>query len=279
MIVGNLMGGLGNQLFQIFATIAYAMKNKQKFVFPENIVAGVTNRHPYWTSFLSNLKNFTISSIPQFNVLREKGFEYEELPPIFEKGQAILYGYFQSYKYFEEVFDTICRMIALEKQKTQIIMDYPHPNNYSNTISMHFRLGDYKTLPHFHPILPYEYYRNSLRFIINTTKRDDLSVLYFCEKEDNLEVSETINKLQCDFPKIVFSKQSDNVDDWKQMLLMSVCLHNIIANSTFSWWGAYFNSNSDKIVCYPERWFGAALKEKNNTKDLFPENWIKIDFF
>ena len=67
------------------------------------------------------------------------------------------------------------------------------------------------------------------------------------------------------------------MSDWEEMLAMSLCNHNIIANSTFSWWGAYFNSNEDKIVCYPSVWFGPELKN-NNTVDLFPEEWKCIHF-
>jgi hypothetical protein len=59
------------------------------------------------------------------------------------------------------------------------------------------------------------------------------------------------------------------------MLLMSLCHHNIIANSSFSWWSAYFNSWEDKIVCYPSVWFGEVAK--NNTKDLCPPEWVKIN--
>lgn len=55
---------------------------------------------------------------------------------------------------------------------------------------------------------------------------------------------------------------------------MSLCNHNIIANSTFSWWGAYFNINPEKIVCYPNVWFGSECN--NSTQDLFPKNWVKI---
>jgi hypothetical protein len=276
MIVGDLMGGLGNQLFQLFATIAYAMKYKCKFAFPLNITPGITNRHPYWSSFLANLKNFTINQIPNFITLRERGFEYQELPNLVDNNDAILHGYFQSYKYFINEFDSICRLIALDKQKEQLVIDYP--NDYSNIISMHFRLGDYKSLPDFHPVLPYEYYRNALNFVLSTTKRDDWTVVYFCEKDDNEEVFKTINGLQIEFTEIKFIKQDDGLEDWKQMLMMSVCTHNIIANSTFSWWGAYFNATPLKIVCYPELWFGPAIKEKNNTKDLFPEEWFRIEF-
>ena len=71
-------------------------------------------------------------------------------------------------------------------------------------------------------------------------------------------------------------KVKDDIPDWKQLLIMSICHHNIIANSTFSWWGAYFNTNPTKLVCYPNAWFG--IKKQNYImNDLFPENWKKID--
>ena len=63
-----------------------------------------------------------------------------------------------------------------------------------------------------------------------------------------------------------------NIEDYEQMLLMSLCQHNIIANSSFSWWGGYFNNNLEKNVCYPSVWNGST----NETQDLFPENWNKI---
>ena len=74
---------------------------------------------------------------------------------------------------------------------------------------------------------------------------------------------------------IQFHFVRDTIADWQQMLLMSVCDHNIIANSTFSWWGAYFNTNPQKVVCYPSVWFGPGVA--HNTMDLCPESWAKID--
>jgi hypothetical protein len=73
-----------------------------------------------------------------------------------------------------------------------------------------------------------------------------------------------------------FEQADNNLDDWEQMILMSLCQHNIIANSTFSWWGAYFNNNPNKIVCYPETWFGK--KARHNIKDLFLSDWKMINF-
>ena len=69
-------------------------------------------------------------------------------------------------------------------------------------------------------------------------------------------------------------KVDDSIEDYNQLMIMSMCNHNIIANSTFSWWGAYFNNNPDKMVCYPSIWFGPSLPHK--TDDLFPPSWTKI---
>jgi hypothetical protein len=101
-------------------------------------------------------------------------------------------------------------------------------------------------------------------------------VLFFCEKDDIIEVSNIISTLTKEFPDVEFIKADDIIDDWQQMLLMSCCNDNIIANSSFSWWGSYFNQNGNKIVCYPCQWFGPNLK--HDTTDLYPNDWKKIYF-
>jgi hypothetical protein len=274
------MGGLGNQLFQIFATISYAIENKKPFGFlDEESSKGITKRVTYWNSFLLSLKIFTHETLFEYPVQREKGFEYLTLEPPTKTDDLVLVGYFQSYKYFEKHFSAICRLIKLDKTKTQIVNN--HSNNYKS-ISMHFRIGDYVSLTEFHPILECDYYEKSLQVIIDnklkeTNPKSKINVLYFCEKKDNDVVNEIINELCIKFPRVEFTKADDNVSDWKQMIMMSCCDHNIIANSTFSWWGAYFNNNKEKIVCYPDKWFGP--KNANlNTKDLFPENWICVKY-
>ena len=102
MISCNLKGGLGNQLFQIFTTISYALINKQPFGFHDiyDLKYGITKRHTYWHNFLSTLKRFLSNSLPSMIILKEKSFEYNELPKSIEE-HVMLDGYFQSPKYFE----------------------------------------------------------------------------------------------------------------------------------------------------------------------------------
>ena len=81
--------------------------------------------------------------------------------------------------------------------------------------------------------------------------------------------------LEENFSKITFECIDHKLEDWEQLLVMSLCQHNIIANSTFSWWGAYLNENINKKVIYSSVWFSGNLSN-TNTKDLFKDNWIKI---
>ena len=272
MITCELMGGLGNQLFQIFATISYAMKHIKPFRFLYKDFLG--SRNTYWNTFLFSLKAFTSLNMPKTILIKEPAFNYNEIidPPDGENVK--LYGYFQSYKYFEKTYKTICKLIKLEQQKEFVRKKYSH--NYDNLVSMHFRLGDYKKLQDFHPVMTVEYYKQSIKYILNESEKTLLKILYFCEKEDNEIVQNTIQQLQNVYPDCKFVKADESATDYEQILMMSLCKNNIIANSTFSWWAAYFNSREDKIVCYPEIWFGPRLKDINNTHDLFPETWIKI---
>ena len=280
MITCNLMGGLGNQLFQIFTTISCAINTRRKFVFldTETLGGGQTIvRSTYWNNFLSKLKIFTTKTLPQMLLIKEANFRYNPLNLFIDQGKDIcIYGYFQSYKYFDNNFEFICRLIAMDEIKKNVIKNANSSEDYlNNTISLHFRIGDYKKIQHYHPIMTLEYYTNALSLIKNkSNKTESKDVLYFCEEEDILDVSEIINKLKNKFTDFTFTKASSTLSDWEQMVLMSCCKDNIIANSSFSWWGAHFNTNPDKIVCYPAVWFGEAVG--HDTRDLCPPGWNKI---
>ena len=278
MITCNLMGGLGNQLFQIFTTISNAINYKMIFAFIDidKLGGGQTIiRSTYWDNFLIKLKPFTTRTFPQMTLIKENGFNYNYLNlNKYKKDNVCLYGYFQSHKYFFENFHTICKMIGLEEIKKTVVEKSGLTQDVLNdTISLHFRLGDYKKAQHYHPIMTYEYYKKSLN-LLKLKEPSRKNVLYFCEEEDIEDVNETINKLKDDFCGLNFIKASNDLSDWEQMILMSCCRDNIIANSSFSWWGAHFNTNPYKTVYYPSVWFGQAAG--HDTRDLCPIEWVKI---
>ena len=101
-------------------------------------------------------------------------------------------------------------------------------------------------------------------------------VLVFCEQNDLPEITPIIDQLKHVYPTLTFQLIDFTLNDWQQLLVMSLCQHNIIANSSYSWWGAYFNTNMNKIVCYPAQWFGRKLQAKNDIKDLCPSEWTRI---
>ena len=280
MITCNLMGGLGNQIFQIFATISYGIKsgNPFKFLALQKLGGGSTTiRYTFWESFFSNLKPFLINELPlNIEVVRENGFPYNIIPiSKLVKKDVMLYGYFQSYKYFHENYNVICRIIGLEKMKEQLLQKTNVTNDYLvNTISMHFRIGDYKKIQQFHPLATYSFYERAVTHIKKVNSNQSFNIMYFCEDVDIEDVLIIINKLSSKFPDYSFIRGTNSLEDWEQMLLMSCCHHNIIANSSFSWWSAYFNSNPNKIVCYPSVWFGEIAN--NDTRDLCPPEWVKI---
>lgn len=280
MITCELKGGLGNQIFQIFATISCAIENKKQFIFLNLSRLGGSKttkytRYTFWETFFSDLKPFLISKLPIIHTINEKCFEYNliDIHKIIEKDIMII-GYFQSYKYFQKNYDTICDIINFKNKRQQLLLKLNLSETYfENTISMHFRIGDYKNESQYHPIATYKYYENSLNYI-QSKSSNKFNIIFFCEEEDINDVNQKIENLRNKFGNYTFIHGDKNLANWEQLILMSCCHHNIIANSSFSWWGAYFNSHIDKIVCYPSIWFGTKLK--HNTNDLCPSEWIKI---
>jgi hypothetical protein len=287
------MGGLGNQLFQIFTTIALSIELKDKYMFPNNISRGARTR-TYWDTILKELKRNIITApltSLRLPVYKEGEFKYNKIPLlpniVNKNGGIILYGYYQSYKYFEKEYKKITNYIKLDEQRKMVRdkyfvdVEYSSPKNC--VISLHFRMGDYINLQESHPILDTKYYIKSIGLILNKLKikSDDtdrrVTILYFNEKEDAIDVIKKIELIKSEYSFIEFkcADSESKLEDWQQILLMSCCQHNIIANSSFSWWGAYFNNNPQKIVCYPDKWFGENLK-RNDVSDMCPKTWHKI---
>ena len=303
MISVYLQGGLGNQLFQIFTCISYALDKKTSYRFTlynqnsKNPRSAPTelypNGHPrptYWNSFLSELEKNTIENEQLYqlinNVHSELTFDYYKLPNI---DNFMLVGYWQSYKYFEKNFQQILQIIKIDRIRDVINQKYKNILT-DNTISLQFRLGDYKkrtsTLYGYHPVIAYEYpefYIDSINHITNTTNVDNYTILYFCEEQDHEFVKKEINKLEKLFVNCKFIRKAST--DWEEMTLMSLCNHNVINNSSFGWWAAYLNYNKNKIVCYPEAWFGKQFYidkykttgKKQTLSTLCPDDWKKIE--
>ena len=290
MISCKLSGGLGNQMFQIFTTIEYAMKYSKPFFFLNNHQLGdgsngSTIRYTYWDTFLSALKPFlkNPNEIPQLMFIYEKTFSYEDIPENFLQSckknyGTLLVGYYQSAKYFNHFKDVICKLLKIDLKKMIVKNKVKIQFDSIYTISIHFRFGDYKNYPDVYQLLNESYYKSALDIVVEELSimhiQKQILVVYFCEDDSLLESENIIKIMKTSFPNIRFQRADPILEDWEQMLLMSLCDHNIIANSTFSWWGAYLNSNVGKIVCYPEQWF--MPETKKDTSDLFLEDWVPV---
>ena len=315
------MGGLGNQMFQIFNAISYAIDNCTSFVFPdtETLYAGenTTLRHAYWDTIFHTLKPYlqnendikhdikiyenydsSFIELPSIdylnNYLAEKrNVPLTELPPN-NLTKIHLTGYFQSHKYFQHNYNKIINLLQIDEIKKNVLDTVSLENDLSyllqNSISLHFRIGDYIKYTNSHIILSDEYYANAIKTIIQLDKNNNenknnennekqYNIIYFCETVDVNTVCKRIENIQkilrgYNIYNCIFYKSPVVLTDWQELLFMSMCSHNIIANSTFSWWGAYLNENPNKIVCYSSIYYSKNYNKK--VDDMFPENWIKI---
>jgi len=290
MITCELVGGLGNQLFQIFATLAYAIQYNTSVMFDYSSHTTAYHqspstfdlRHTYWNTLFVHIINLTTYSLPPNSTIdlstffpyKELRFEYNKLPEEISKRNMKLTGYFQSYKYFQAQEKYIFKLLRIEKLQETVRNVYEFPFSLDQCVSLHFRIGDYKYSEPRHNVLTLEYYKKALTSLFEN--RTEQNVLYFCQKEDDEIVHLQINVLKETFPNATFFKISYDISDWEQLLLMSCCRDNIIANSTFSWWGAYLSRHdkNDKIVYYPSKWFGDYYNDK--TVDLFPPQWVEV---
>ena len=180
--------------------------------------------------------------------------DYKKLDDIY------IEGYWNNEKYFEEVKDEIREIyqfnINLNKQEKSVLDEI----KFSESVAVHVRRGDYLKHPDTFPMCQPDYYREAFQILSESVSNlkffifsDDIS---WCKKELHF------------LPNVIFPENPDQQHAYKDMMLMSRCKHNIIANSTFSWWAAWLNNNPGKKVIYPE---SATL-----TYSTMPQGWIKL---
>jgi hypothetical protein len=267
MISSYLQGGLGNQLFQIATGYNLAKKNNDKVEFNFNEchtpLQGQQSKKYKDTLF----KEFKHSdSILIKNTFTQKGHGFEVIP---YKECLQLQGFFQSEKFFEESKKDIIEKLLIgvksemEKYKNVTKFTSNVEFNYEKPlVSVHIRRGDYLNFPQIHTPCSLDYYKKALSII--KEKIGDFKPVFISDDKDWCK--ETFKDLDC-----LISPFDDEIED---LILMINCEHNIIANSSFSWWGAYLNQNPNKIVIGPKKWFGP--RGPQDQQDIIPENWIKI---
>jgi hypothetical protein len=256
MVTSNLLGGLGNYMFQMTTAYSVALDNGDDAIF--NINEGV-KVHQHLETYLDNiLRNITFveKPLPIKNSYSEPFFHYNPIPYTTD---LKLNGYYQSEKYFKHNREKILNLYSVDESSLKYIS-----NKYSNildenTCSLHVRRGDYVGLVTHHPPCNMGYYTKALEEFPEDTK-------FLIFSDDIAWCKEVFDGDQFHF----IEGNTDYIDMW----LMSMCKNNITANSSFSWWGAWLNQNQDKKVIVPNKWFGPAIN--HNTNDLIPDTWKRL---
>ena len=260
------MGRLCNQMFQYAALRGLSSKIGAEICIPyyQNAVDdGIGNmlRTELFDSFNLKVKTGLLNN-GHAPVVHERFFHFDQ--ELFDHcpDHISLQGYFQTEKYFKHIEHQI-------RAEYTFVDDILEPSiemirSIDNPIALHIRRGDYVINSENHFNLPLEYYEAALKHF-----NDDRNVIVF--SDDSKWCHE--QPLFSDDRFII----SDNDDNRVDLCLMSLCKDFIIANSTYSWWGAWLSSNKNKKVIAPVQWFGkTGYTKDHNTKDLIPDTWMSI---
>lgn len=255
----KLAGGLANLLFEVATAYSYSKQHNKKLLLPN--IHSLPMQGNNVINYVDNIfRNFRFKDISyNHRIIPQKSFQYDPLPS-YPNENIVLDGHFQSYKYFDLYSDEIKTLLQPDYNTLEYIKDKYGDILNKTTTSIHVRRGDYLKLPDHYINLDYNYYTKAL----SKTPHSDYILVF---SDDISWCKQTFKGDQYIF--------IENEKDYIDLYLMSMCNNNIIANSTFSWWGAWLNNNPDKVVVSPNQWFGPA-KGNRNLNDLIPENWIKI---
>lgn len=268
-----IRGGLGNQLFGYAFYLFLKKQNKFSYV-----------KFDIWESLIVN--KFILSKVfPKIQIKRSnyyhninRFYKYRLLTSFFfvvneqnfpgKKNKLLtLYdGFWQSNTYFEVVSTLVKDKFTFnEKNLNNRSLNLAEEIKHVNSVSIHVRRGDY--LDHeetYGNICNINYYKRAISYVSQIYP----DVVFYIFSDDPAWVRQNFNLLEN--PIIVDFNTGEN--SWQDMFLMSKCKHNIIANSTFSWWGAWLNNNPYKIVISPSRWMNI-----NKNINIIPSDWIKIE--
>jgi hypothetical protein len=274
MITIKLKGGLGNQMFQYATGLAVAIHNNDTLALD---ISHYKNQSPKDTPRFFELPTFNISASKFADItpskttllitkIKNKLFPnnpYTFDPKVFSSNN--LEGAFQNETYFIDIRDQILKEFTLKKESEKFIETKKYIKSIPS-VSIHVRRGDYVSNPHahmYHGVQSSEYYKKAYDQIVETV---GLNFTLFIFTDDVEWAQKNIT-----FHTNTYIISTHGFSPTEELLLMSYCSHNIIANSSFSWWGAWLNQNPQKIVIAPQQWTA-----KNIQSDIIPKSWKKI---
>lgn len=285
MVIVEIMGGLGNQMFQYAFKMAYDAAHSQSALINVNTF-NTYKSQPYLLDYFNIDKCYATpqqvaNCQKKYRKLRWKfpfRFYHKTFvttvtetieniydPQLINKTGDVYYtGYFQTEKYFKHIRDDILHAFSLRiPLNTENKRMLKKIKSTKTSVSVHIRRGDYTKLQHIYGATDIKYYKKAMQYISENVSNPHFFIfsndIKWCKKHFSS------NK------NITFVDINDGNTGYFDLELMRNCKHNIIANSTFSWWGAWLNENPDKIVIAPGKWFA-----DNRPTDIIPENWIKI---
>lgn len=303
----TMMGGLGNQLFQIFNGLALAEEYNLPCRFlpmasgdtrpdymDEGNMLDVKEIHRHRGSIAKDELTEDIRTADSPNrIVSVRELVWGKpinlklyVPPIrYKEGELPLYSFIVT-GYWNNA-DLFNKQFPANRIRTFLDMDRKVPvtkvlDGLKNPVAVHLRFGDYVKLHATHPVIPVNYYLTALKQIAKTTGDAVDVVLFFKESpEDRLRYSkylEQITKAPCVRQVVQVKDLSAAKNERDELVLMSECKHHVIANSTFSWWGAFLRKHNSKknLVYAPRTWFGPAWKGARNWYCVYEDEWEVI---